>query len=144
MSAAAPVPAPARRRQAPPRPKPSPKRTAAAKAKPAARRASAVRPRRLSAGGLVWLLVLATLLGGLVFLNVAALRASMDVSRLSASAQAVQQSNRGLTAQIATLAAPYRIDRLARRLGMVQQSPRPGDDLSLRPHRPRTARAFKR
>jgi hypothetical protein len=105
-----------------------------------------VRPRRLSAGGLVWLLVLATLLGGLVFLNVAALRASMDVSRLSASAQAVQQSNRGLTAQIATLAAPYRIDRLARRLGMVQQSPRPGNELSLRQHRQRqrTVRAFKR
>jgi cell division protein FtsL len=92
----------------------------------------------------VWLLVLATLLGGLVFLNVAALRASMDVSRLSASAQAMQQANRGLTAQIATLAAPYRIDRKARQLGMVQQSPRPGDDLSLRPHRHAKARAFKR
>jgi cell division protein FtsL len=92
----------------------------------------------------VWLLVLATLLGGLVFLNVAALRASMDVSRLSASAQASQQSNRGLLAQIATLAAPYRIDREARRLGMVQQSPRPGDNLSLRPHRHRKAKAFKR
>jgi cell division protein FtsL len=88
--------------------------------------------------------VLATLLGGLVFLNVAALRASMDVSRLSASAQAVQQANRGLSAQIATLAAPYRIDRQARRLGMVQQSPSPGDQLPLRPHRHRTARALKR
>lgn len=92
----------------------------------------------------MWLLVLATLLGGLVFLNVAALRASMDVSRLSASAQAMQQANRGLTAEAATLAAPYRIDRMAHRLGMVQQSPRPGDDLSLRPRRHAKARAFKR
>lgn len=142
MSAAA--PAPARRRPAQPRPKAAPKRAAPPRSKPASGRAAVVRPRRLSAGGLVWLLVLATLLGGLVFLNVAALRASMDVSRLSASAQAVQQANRGLSAQIATLAAPYRIDRQARRLGMVQQSPSPGDQLPLRPHRHRTARALKR
>jgi hypothetical protein len=92
----------------------------------------------------VWLLVLATLLGGLVFLNVAALRASMDVSRLSASAQAMQQANRGLTAEIAAKVAPTRIDREARRLGMVQQLPRPGDDLSLRPHRHAKAKAFTR
>lgn len=85
----------------------------------------------MSAGGLASLLVLGVLLGGIVALNVAALRASMQASRLSASAQALQQANRGLRATVASLTAPPRIDGRARALGMVQHTPAPGDKLPL-------------
>ena len=121
MSAVAPAPARPQRRREPDRP-------AAAPASP--RRApeprTGFRPRRLSAGGLASLLVLGALLGGIVALNVAALRASMQASRLSASAQALVQTNRGLSATVASLTAPPRIDRRARALGMIQHTPAAG------------------
>ena len=123
MSAVAQAPArPARRRQAP--------EPAAA---PAARSVHHIHfnPRRLSAGGLVSLLVLGVLLGGIVALNVAALRASMQASRLSASAQALQQQNRGLIAEVASLTASQRIDHRARALGMVPPTPGRSDTLRL-------------
>lgn len=77
--------------------------------------------------------MLGALLGGIVALNVAALRASMEASRLSASAQALVQTNRGLSATVASLTAPPRIDHRARALGMIQHTPGPGDKLRLSP-----------
>lgn len=133
MSAVAQAPARAPRRRAPEAP-----------AAPAAARQADHRihfsPRRLSAGGLVSLLVLGALLGGIVALNVAALRASMQASRLSASAQALQQQNRGLTAEVASLTASLRIDHRARALGMVPPTPGRSDTLRLSgSHRARPA-----
>jgi hypothetical protein len=93
---------------------------------------------------MVWLLVLASLLGGLVALNVAALRASMDMSRMAADAQGVQQANRGLRAEVASLTAPFRIDRQARALGMVQLTPQARDYLRMGRAHHRSVRAFAR
>ena len=102
-------------------------------------------PRRLTVGGLAWVAVLAALLGGIVFLNVAALRVSIRVSGLAAHAQALQQSNRTLNAEVASLTVPYRIDARARRYGMVQLSPTAHSYVSFRHARhDHRARAFAR
>jgi hypothetical protein len=91
---------------------------------------------------MLWLLVLAALLGGLVALNVAALRASMDVSRMAASAQSMQQDNRGLQAEVASMTAPFKIDRKARAFGMVQATPERRNFAQMGRPRHRSVRAF--
>jgi HAMP domain-containing protein len=128
-----------------------PARTRARSARPApdrARRAPArpaPAPRRLTAAGLVWMAVLAALLGGIVFLNVAALRVSIRVSGLAAHAQSLQQANRTLNAEVASLTVPYRIDAKAKAYGMVQLSPTAHSYVSYTRHRhDHRARAFAR
>jgi hypothetical protein len=130
----------------------APSRTGARPARPAAarpRRAPAralPAPRRLTAGGLAWVLVLAALLGGIVALNVAALRASIRVSGLAAHARSMQQANRTLNAKVAWLTVPDRIDAKAKAYGMVQLSPTRHSYLSFTGHRQHDhrARAFAR
>ena len=131
MSVAAPAPSRTRRREAtaaPHRPR--------AEARPG-RRAG------LTRGGLIWLLLLTTLLGGIVALNVAALRTSITVGRLNVQVQQLGQGNRDLNAEVARLSAPGRVTRMANRYHMVQPTIAPQDYLHLRPHRhhgrPRTA-----
>jgi cell division protein FtsL len=123
VSIAAPAPSRTRRRQA----APSPRRAKAA-ARPARRPG-------LTRGGLIWLLLLTTLLGGIVALNVAALRTSITVSRLNAQAQGLGQGNRDLSAEVARLSAPGRVTRMANRYHMVQPTISPHDYLHLRHHR---------
>jgi cell division protein FtsL len=99
----------------------------------------------VTAGGLAWVLVLAALLGGIVALNVAALRTNIRVSGLSDRAAALQQANRTLNARVATLTVPYRIDAQAQRLGMVRPSPAARDYIPFKPRRvDHRARAFAR
>jgi cell division protein FtsL len=117
---------------------PAPSRTRRREAAPGRRPRAAARPRRragLTRGGLIWLLLLTTLLGGIVALNVAALRTSITVSRLNVQAQQLGQRNRDLNAQVARLSAPGRVSQIARRYGMVQPTIAPHDYLHLRPHR---------
>jgi cell division protein FtsL len=126
VSIAAPAPSRTRRREAAPRPQRSQRPRVAA------------RPRRragLTRGGLIWLLLLTTLLGGIVALNVAALRTSITVSRLNVQAQQLGQGNRDLNAEVARLSAPGRVNRIAARYHMVQPTIAPHDYLHLRPHR---------
>lgn len=82
-----------------------------------------VRPRRMTAGGAVWVVVLAALLGGIVALNVAALRDSIDVNRLQAHAQQLQDENRLLRNQVTNLSSPTSIGVAAQKLGMVAADP---------------------
>jgi cell division protein FtsL len=82
-----------------------------------------VRPRRMTAGGAVWVVVLAALLGGIVALNVAALRDSIDVNRLQAHAQQLQDENRLLRNQVTNLSSPASIGAAAQRLGMIPADP---------------------
>ena len=82
-----------------------------------------VRPRRMTAGGAVWVVVLAALLGGIVALNVAALRDSIDVNRLQAHAQQLQDENRLLRNQVTNLSSPTSIGVAAQKLGMVPADP---------------------
>ena len=106
MSVAVPARGPARRR--------------AAKDAPKAVRRSRPRRRRVTAGGLAWVGVLATLMFGIVALNVAALRGSIEASRMRDRVQQLEQQNGLLRNQTISLSNPYAIGRKARGYGMVQ------------------------
>ena len=108
MSVAAPARAPAR-----------PRRRAEAPAPVAVpRRARRVRPRRLTMGGAAWVIVLAALLGGIVALNVAALRDSIEVSRLQAQARQLASQNQLQQNRVTSLSSPVAIGLAASKLGM--------------------------
>jgi cell division protein FtsL len=89
----------------------------------------------MTAGGAVWVVVLAALLGGIVALNVAALRDSIDVNRLSAHAQQLQDENRLLRNEVTNLSSPSSIGMAAQKLGMVPADPNTTHYVRL--HRPR-------
>jgi len=97
---------------------------------------SSTRARRgagLSRKGLLWLISLTALLGGIVAVNVAALRASIDVNRLNAQAQALEQHNRDLNATVTSLSAPLRVNRLAAHYHMVRPVVPPSHYMRLHP-----------
>ncbi len=123
------VAAPARRRAgSPARSRPAVERPAAA-APP--RRRSRPRPTRLRAGGVVWLLVVAALLGGIVAVQVEALRANIELGRLNDQAAQLRTNNQNTVANIAYLQNSARIDSFARRAGMVRVVPSAADMLTL-------------
>ncbi len=97
----------------------TPGRRRAAKAGPKPVSRSRPRRRRVTAGGLAWVAVLATLMFGIVALNVAALRGSIDVSRMRDHVQQLDQQNGLLRNQTISLSNPYAIGRRARGYGMV-------------------------
>jgi hypothetical protein len=113
VSVALPARAPARPRRTQDAPAP--------KAVP--RRARRVRPRRLTAGGAAWVVVLAALLGGIVALNVAALRDSIEVNRLQARARVLSDQNRLTENRVTSLSSPVAIGAAAAKLGMHQADP---------------------
>jgi cell division protein FtsL len=63
--------------------------------------------------------VLAALMFGIVALNVAALRGSIDVSKMRGHIQQLEQQNGLLRNQTISLSNPYAIGRKARGYGMV-------------------------
>jgi hypothetical protein len=87
--------------------------------KPKAVSRSRPRRRRVTAGGLAWVGVLAALMFGIVALNVAALRGSIDVSRMRDHVQQLERQNGLLRNQTISLSNPYAIGRKARAYGMV-------------------------
>jgi len=97
-----------------------PARRRAEAAPPKAVRRSRPRRRRVTAGGLAWVGVLAALMFGIVALNVAALRGSIDVSHMRDRVQQLEQQNGLLRNQTISLSNPYAIGRRARGYGMVQ------------------------
>ena len=114
MAAAAPARArPRRAAPAPaPRPRPRPKQAATRRARPAAR------PR--VAGGVVWIVLLAALLAGIVAVNVAALRLNLESQRLEEQRQELLADNAALTSELSSLGAASRVESAARgRLGLV-------------------------
>ena len=96
-----------------------PARLRTAKAAPKAVSRSRPRRRRVTAGGLAWVGVLAALMFGIVALNVAALRGSIDVSRMRDHVQQLEQQNGLLRNQTINLSNPYAVGRKARGYGMV-------------------------
>ena len=95
-------------------PRPRPRR------RPAARTG---RERRVTVG-VVWIAALATLLAGVVALNVAVLRLNMRLDRLSHERTGLQADNAALTSRLSSTMAAGRIQKLAmHRLGFVQASP---------------------
>ncbi|HEX6701237.1 MAG TPA: cell division protein FtsL [Gaiellaceae bacterium] len=113
-----------------PRPRPKPKAAAPKRARPAAR-------RRVT-GGVVWIVVVAVLLTGIVALNVAVLRLNVQLDRLSRERANLRAENAVLQSQLSSAASTQQIQKLAQtRLGL-----RPADpdstlyvDLGSRPRR---------
>jgi hypothetical protein len=81
----------------------------------------------------VWVLVIATLLGGVVALNVGALRNSIEASRVSGQVAELRAQNQALQSNIAQDSGIGRISLQAKRLGMVQAEPAKRDFLRLHP-----------
>ena len=143
MSVAAPARAPSR--PAPKQPaKGAPKKRSAPKS-PAGRtrareRARNAPGRKLLTGGVLWVLLLATLFGGIVALNVAALRSNLEGNRLSGQVAELRSQNARLEADVAAATGWGRWAPLAQRLGMVPAYPSKGDYLSLGGTRPHATR----
>jgi hypothetical protein len=85
--------------------------------------------------GVIWVLLLATLFGGIVALNVGALRNSIAASRIDGEAAALRSQNADLASRIVADSGYGRISQLARNLGMVQAQPGRRDYMRLHPRR---------
>jgi cell division protein FtsL len=100
--------APARRRRAPAQRPAAPVRS---RRKPTQRRVRA---------HIVWMILFALLLAGVVAVNVAVLRAHVAVSHLDQQRAELQAQNQALASQLSAASSAPRIEAAARRLGMVQ------------------------
>ena len=100
--------APAKPRRAPapepPRPRPRPKRATRAQARPRV------------AGGVLWIVIVAVLLSGIVALNVAVLRASMQVEQLDNQRDQLASKRDALQSQLSSASAAGRIEEMAKNL----------------------------
>jgi len=84
-------------------------------------RARAASPRL--ARSVVWIVIAAALLAGIVALNVAVLQLRMQRGRLQSEIVQVRSENSGIEAELSTAAAVGRIETAARgRLGLVDSS----------------------
>lgn len=104
-------------------PTPAPRRRQA----PARRPAASVRSRRKPTqrrvrGHIVWMILFAFLLFGVVAVNVAVLRAHVAVSRLDDQRAQLQARNQALQSELSAANSAPRIETAARRLGYVQAS----------------------
>jgi cell division protein FtsL len=91
------------------------------------RRPRAAKPRtahRKLAGGIVWIVVVAALLAGVVALNVAVLRTNLGLDELNTKRAKLRAENAALTSQLASSATTARIQQLAAtELGAAPASP---------------------
>jgi cell division protein FtsL len=111
MASFAPAPAPYRA----PQPRPQPARRPA---RP--RTAPRARARPLVAGGVLWIIVVAALLAGIVALNVAVLRLNVQVEQLDGQRDKLASQRDALQTKISTAAAGGRVETAAvERLGLV-------------------------
>jgi cell division protein FtsL len=99
-----------------PAPRPKPKPAAPKRPRPAAR-------RRVT-GGVLWIVVVAVLLTGIVALNVAVLRLNVELDRLSRERANLRAENAVLQMQLSSAASSQRIQALAaKRLGLQPADP---------------------
>jgi cell division protein FtsL len=111
MASFAPAQAPYRA----PQPRPQPARRPA---RP--RTAPRARSRPLVAGGVLWIVVVAALLAGIVALNVAVLRLNVQVEQLDGQRDQLASKRNALQTEVSTAAAGGRIETAAvERLGLV-------------------------
>jgi cell division protein FtsL len=94
-------------------------------AAPAPRRVP--RPRRPAArphlaGSVLWIVLVAALLAGIVAVNVAALQLRLDAQRLEERKEQLVGENAAAASELSTLASAERIEVEARRLGLVRPS----------------------
>jgi cell division protein FtsL len=108
----------AARAQPSPRRAPQPRRAREAP-RPAPRRTRAARPRL--AGSVVWIVLVAALLAGIVALNVGALRLNMQAEELERQRDDLSAKRDALDAELSRAAAAGRIEAIAvRRYGLVR------------------------
>jgi hypothetical protein len=108
-------PRPRRAPRTQPRPRPQ--------SRPAPRKRAAARPRL--AGSVVWILVVAALLAGIVALNVGVLRLNMQGEQLDEEYNRLEVRQRELEADLSRKAAAGRIESIALdRLGLVRADDR--------------------
>ena len=75
-------------------------------------------------GGVVWIVLLAVLLAGVVALNVAVLRLNVRLDGLGHERANIRAANAALSAQLSSATATAQIETLARRrLGLVPVEP---------------------
>jgi cell division protein FtsL len=79
--------------------------------------------RRRMAGGLLWIVISAVLLTGVVALNVAVLRLNMQLDRAGRDRANLRAENQLLQSQLSSAAASSRIETLARERGFVPADP---------------------
>jgi cell division protein FtsL len=113
------------------RPQPAPSRRRPARTRPArrgtARRAGIV-------GGMVWIGLLAVLLGGVVALNVAVLGLNVRLDELARERASLRAQNAALESQLSSAASSPQVESLARtRLGLVPSDPEHKIYVHLRP-----------
>jgi cell division protein FtsL len=90
------------------------------RSRPHPRTVAARRPLNPLRSGVTWIIVLATLLAGIVALNVAVLQLNVRLSSLSRERASLRSDNASLQSQLSSEAATPRIQSLAlRRLGLV-------------------------
>ena len=94
---------------------------------PARRPAASVRSRRKPTqrrhrGHIVWMILFAFLLFGVVAVNVAVLRAHVAVSRLEDKRAKLEARNQVLASALSANDSAPRIEAAARRLGLIQPS----------------------
>jgi cell division protein FtsL len=89
-------------------------------------RARSTRKRRswVLSGGVLWIVVFAVLLAGVVAINVAVLRLNLQLDDTGRQRTELRNDIAGLRAEISSAAAATRIERLARgELGLVKVQP---------------------
>ena len=104
-------------------PTPAPRRRRA----PARRPAASVRSRRKPTqrrvrGHIVWMILFALLLFGVVAVNVAVLRAHVAVSQLDDERAKLEARNQALASALSAVDSAPRIETAARRLGLIPAS----------------------
>ena len=102
-----------------------PARVPARRPRTAGRPAAPVRSRRRPAqrrvrAHIVWMVLLALLLSGVVAVNVAVLRAHVAVTRLDEQRAQLQAQNQALASELSAASSAPRVEAAAHRLGLVQ------------------------
>jgi cell division protein FtsL len=88
-----------------------------------ARRGVTARPRLL-AGGVVWIVVFATLLAGVVAVNVTVLRLNLQLDRVGRERSELKADISLLQSELSSTAATAEVERTARdELGLVKADP---------------------
>lgn len=89
-----------------------------------ARRSARARSRpRLLAGGVLWIVLFAGLLAGVVAVNVAVLRLNLELDRVGQERTQLKADVAGLRAELSSVAATARIEQAAREDGLVRADP---------------------
>jgi cell division protein FtsL len=79
---------------------------------------------RLLSGGVLWIVVLAALLAGVVAVNVAVLRLNLQLDGVTSTDTQLKADIADLRSELSNKAATYQIERRARNdLGLVQADP---------------------